>query len=168
MSRKVRWTVGVLAAGLVALSGIGSVVSTAGAADTAEGSVLRVGVPNDLTTANPFSLRSGSDWNVATIQYDMMLQFGDDDLSPQPGLAEECKPNDDLTEWTCTFREGVQWSDGEPFTARDVAFTYELVIDQEISTYAQYFTDGTTFETPDDATLTCKSTTSDKQSMAPP
>ena len=49
--------------------------------------MLRVGVPNDLTTANPFSLRSGSDWNVATIQYDMMLQFGNEDLSPQPGLG---------------------------------------------------------------------------------
>ncbi|MCZ3386149.1 MAG: ABC transporter substrate-binding protein [Actinomycetia bacterium] len=130
--------------------------------------ILRVGVPNDLTTANPLSLRSGSDWNVATIQYDMMLQFGNDDLSPQPGLAKECVPNGDLTEWTCTFQEGVLWSDGEPFTARDVAFTYELVINQEISTYAQYFTEGTTFETPDDTTLVWKSKMPTSQPETPP
>jgi peptide/nickel transport system substrate-binding protein len=150
---------------LVALSGASA---PAGAAEDGDTTVLRVGVPNDLTTGNPFSLRSGSDWNVATIQYDMMLQFGNEDLSPQPGIAEECVPNDDLTEWTCTFRDDVVWSDGEPFTARDVAFTYEMVIDQNISVYAQYFTEGTTFETPDDTTLIWKSKTPTSQPLTPP
>lgn len=143
-------------------------LATSQAADGGEAGVLRVGVPNDLTTANPFSLRSGSDWNVATIQYDMMLQFGNEDLSPQPGLAEACEPNDDLTEWTCTFRDGITWSDGEPFTSSDVAFTYRLVIDQPISTYAQYFVEGTTFETPDDTTLIWKSPTPTSQPLTPP
>ena len=161
---------------LVAVAGIGAVLAlavpltSASSASSAESEpkVLRVGVPNDLTTANPLSLRSGSDWNVATIQYDMMLQFGNEDLSPQPGLAEGCEPNKDLTEWTCTFQDGVLWSDGEPFTARDVAFTYELVINQGISTYAQYFTEGTTFETPDDTTLIWKSPTPTNQPLTPP
>lgn len=158
---------------LFAVAGIGVMLALAvplSSASSAEDDpqVLRVGVPNDLTTANPLSLRSGSDWNVATIQYDMMLQFGNDDLSPQPGLAKECVPNGDLTEWTCTFQEGVLWSDGEPFTARDVAFTYELVINQEISTYAQYFTEGTTFQTPDDTTLVWKSKMPTSQPETPP
>jgi peptide/nickel transport system substrate-binding protein len=161
---------------LLAVAGIGAVLAlavpltSATSASSAEDdpNVLRVGVPNDLTTANPLSLRSGSDWNVATIQYDMMLQFGNEDLSPQPGLAEGCEPNNDMTEWTCTFQEGVLWSDGEPFTARDVAFTYELIINQEISTYSQYFTEGTTFETPDDTTLVWKSKTPTSQPLTPP
>jgi peptide/nickel transport system substrate-binding protein len=156
------------AAALVTGVAWGGALAPAGAAEDGEAAVLRVGVPNDLTTGNPFSLRSGSDWNVATIQYDMMLQFGNDDLSPQPGIAEECVPNDDLTEWTCTFRDDVVWSDGEPFTARDVAFTYEMVIDQNISVYAQYFTEGTTFETPDDTTLIWKSKTPTNQPLTPP
>ena len=83
-------------------------------------------------------------------------------------MAEACEPNDDLTEWTCTFRDDVKWSDGEPFTSRDVAFTYELVIDQPISTYAQYFVEGTTFETPDDTTLIWKSPTPTSQPLTPP
>jgi peptide/nickel transport system substrate-binding protein len=161
---------------LIAVAGIGAVLAlavplvSATSASSAEDSpkVLRVGVPNDLTTANPLSLRSGSDWNVATIQYDMMLQFGNEDLTPQAGLAEGCEPNKDKTEWTCTFQDGVLWSDGEPFTARDVAFTYELVIDQGISTYAQYFTEGTTFETPDDTTLIWKSPAPTSQPLTPP
>lgn len=169
MGRIVQRSVAIAAAVLIAGVGVAAAtLPTAGAAEEEGVSVLRVGVPNDLTTANPFSLRSGSDWNVATIQYDMMLQFGNEDLSPQPGLAEECQPNDDLTEWTCTFRDDVTWSDGEPFTARDVAFTYELVIDAPISTYDNYFTDGTTFETPDDTTLIWKSKTPTSQPLTPP
>ncbi|MFL6070707.1 MAG: ABC transporter substrate-binding protein [Actinomycetes bacterium] len=169
MGQKVRMALAVLGAGLATLVVCGGASSVAGAAEgDSSTSVLRVGVPNDLTTANPFSLRSGSDWNVATIQYDMMLQFGNEDLSPQPGLAESCEPNKDLTEWTCTFPDDIKWSDGEPFTSRDVAFTYQLVIDQDISTYAQYFTDGTTFETPDDTTLIWKSPTPTSQPQTPP
>ncbi len=161
---------------LLAVAGIGAVLAlavplssaTSASSSEAEPKVLRVGVPNDLTTANPLSLRSGSDWNVATIQYDMMLQFGNEDLSPQPGLAEGCEPNNDKTEWTCTLQDGVLWSDGEPFTSQDVAFTYKLVIDQGISTYAQYFSEGTTFETPDDTTLIWKSPTPTSQPLTPP
>lgn len=44
-----------------------------------------------------------------------------------PWLASEYAWSDDLLTLTFTIREGVQWSDGEPFTASDVAFTYNLV-----------------------------------------
>ena len=168
MRRTVRMGVAAAVVGLGRMGVAGGALSTASAADEEDATVLRVGVPNDLTSANPFSLRSGSDWNVATIQYDMMLQFGNEDLSPQPGLAESCEPNDDLTKWTCTFRDGITWSDGEPFTSEDVAFTYKLVIDQGISTYAQYFTEGTTFATPDDTTLIWKSPEPTNQPLTPP
>jgi peptide/nickel transport system substrate-binding protein len=169
MGQKVRMALAVLAAGLATTAVWGGATSVAGAAENSDSqSVLRVGVPNDLTSANPFSLRSGSDWNVATIQYDMMLQFGNEDLSPQPGLAQSCEPNNDMTEWTCTFRDDVKWSDGEPFTSKDVAFTYRLIIDQGISTYDNYFSEGTTFETPDDTTLIWKSPTPTSQPLTPP
>ena len=148
MSRFGRRLIG--AALALAMLTLGLAMPMAFAADETDSGpkVLRIGVPNDLTTANPLSLRSGSDWNVATTQYDMMLMFGNDDLSPSPGLAKECVPNDDLTEWTCTFRDDVKWSDGEPFTSKDVAFTYQLMIDQGISIYNSYFSAGPTFETP--------------------
>src|SRR4249919_3491481 len=127
----------VLVAGLSVLivaAGWGAVSVPAGAdSSDQQPTVLRVGVPNDLTTANPMFLRSNSDWNVATIQYDMMLDFGDEDLSAAPGLAQSCKPNDDLTVWTCTIRDDVKWSDGSPMTSKDIAFTYNLIMKQGIS-----------------------------------
>lgn len=158
----------VTALGVLVALGLPLAGSSAADESSDETLVLRVGAASDLTTANPLSLRSNSDWQVATIQYDMMLQFGNEDLSPQPGLAESCEPNDDLTEWTCTFRDDVKWSDGEPFTSADVAFTYQLIIDQDIALYSQYFNDSTTFETPDDTTMIWKSDVPTTQPLTPP
>lgn len=44
-----------------------------------------------------------------------------------PWLATDWSFNDDSTELTFNIREGVSWSDGEPFTADDVAFTFNLL-----------------------------------------
>jgi peptide/nickel transport system substrate-binding protein len=115
--------------------------------------VLRVGTTIDLTTDNPFAVSAGSDWVVTTTQYDMLLKFAVEDLTPAPSLATGCTPNDDSTEWTCTIRDDVRWSDGEPLTSEDIAFTYRFVIDHKIPQYKSYFPFKPTFETPDPQTL---------------
>ncbi|MGH2381617.1 MAG: ABC transporter substrate-binding protein [Candidatus Limnocylindria bacterium] len=48
-----------------------------------------------------------------------------------PALAEECVPNDELTEWTCTLREGVTFHDGATFDANDVVLSYAAQWDAE-------------------------------------
>ena len=46
-----------------------------------------------------------------------------------PWLAESYAYNDDFTAMTIKVRSGAAWSDGHPFTARDVAFTYNMLIE---------------------------------------
>lgn len=46
------------------------------------------------------------------------------DVEPEALLGESFEYNEDGTEITVTIKEGVTWSDGEPFTAEDVAFTF--------------------------------------------
>jgi peptide/nickel transport system substrate-binding protein len=48
-----------------------------------------------------------------------------------PGLAEECAPNDDLTEWTCTLQDGVTFHDGAALDANDVVLSYAAQWDAE-------------------------------------
>jgi peptide/nickel transport system substrate-binding protein len=43
--------------------------------------------------------------------------------------AESYAYNDDFTSLTIKVRPGVEWSDGHPFTARDVAYTYNMLIE---------------------------------------
>jgi peptide/nickel transport system substrate-binding protein len=141
---------------VVAMGLLASPLANAQTPAAEEDLVLRVGVVSDLITDNPWAVSAGSDWTVVTMQYDMMLKFAPEDLSPAPSLATGCEPNEDSTEWTCTLREGLKWSDGSPLTSRDIAFTYRFVIDNKVPQYKSYFPFNPTFETPDDQTLIWK------------
>lgn len=44
-----------------------------------------------------------------------------------PWLAESYEYADDFSSLTVKLRDGVTWSDGEPFTPDDVVFTYDLL-----------------------------------------
>lgn len=48
-----------------------------------------------------------------------------------PNLAENWEWNDEGTELIVYLREGIKWSDGEPFTADDVVFFFEDVVADE-------------------------------------
>ena len=47
----------------------------------------------------------------------------------EPLLAEVCEPNDDLTVWTCTLRQGVTFHDGSAFDANDVVMSFTVGLD---------------------------------------
>ena len=54
---------------------------------------------------------------------------------PQPNLAHTWDVSSDGLTWTFYLRRDVRWHDGEPFTARDVEFTFnEIIYNEEIST----------------------------------
>ena len=48
---------------------------------------------------------------------------------PEPALAEKWSTSPDNRTFTLTLREGVVWSDGTPFTADDVLFSFEATYD---------------------------------------
>ena len=60
------------------------------------------------------------------------LRYLEDGLKIGPGLAESWGPNADQTEWTFKFREGLKWSDGEPWTTADIMYWWEdMVLNEE-------------------------------------
>ncbi|MFN8158354.1 MAG: ABC transporter substrate-binding protein [Candidatus Nanopelagicales bacterium] len=123
------------------------------------GPVLRVGMTSGIDNPNIWALNSATEFEAVTLQYDMLMKYSDVDLTAAPGIATGCDPNADRTVWTCKLRPGLKWSDGVPLTSKDVAFSYRFAIDKEMPYFSGYFTEGTTFETPDDTTLIWKSPT---------
>ncbi len=53
----------------------------------------------------------------------------DENLRPVPDLAVSWSTSDDGLAYTFALKPGVKWHDGEPFTARDVKFTFDQIID---------------------------------------
>ena len=51
------------------------------------------------------------------------------DGSIKPQLATECVPNDDLSVWTCSLRQGVSFHDGSSFDSNDVVVSYTAGLD---------------------------------------
>ncbi|MEB8327250.1 ABC transporter substrate-binding protein [Dietzia kunjamensis] len=58
--------------------------------------------------------------------YDRLMRWNPEAAEFEPKLAESLEANEDNTVWTLTLRDGVTFSNGDPLTAEDVAFTVGL------------------------------------------
>jgi peptide/nickel transport system substrate-binding protein len=71
--------------------------------------------------------------------YDAVLRWPRDPADPiGPGMAKEWEWSEDGTELTLYFREGLKWSDGEPFTVDDIIFWWEDIENDENITAAPH------------------------------
>ncbi|WP_165362416.1 ABC transporter substrate-binding protein [Promicromonospora panici] len=100
------------------------------------GETLTVGMPNGVQTENHSPFATGSSalslgYAFAIYEPLMMRNQARPSEEPEPWLAESVEWNEDFTEAVITPRAGVTWSDGEEFTADDVAFSIQLRKDFE-------------------------------------
>ena len=104
---------------------------------------------------------TGDKDNLASgpVQESLMVRLADGVLAPQlitqvPSVANGDLA-EDLTSVTFRLKEGVLWSDGEPLTANDVAFTIDWVLDEaNASTVFSLFEPIDNYEVVDDVTIT--------------
>lgn len=59
--------------------------------------------------------------------YEFLFYYNHNSGEITPWLATGYEYNDDFTEITITLRDGIEWSDGTPFTAADVEYTFQTV-----------------------------------------
>ncbi len=120
---------------LVGLGGLvaGAAVATgAGASSDDEARItLTVGVIQDLDSPNVTAGFLVSSFELWNLQYATLTDKAAADFATTPGLAESWEASDDGLTYTYHLRDGLKWSDGEPLTAEDVAYTINTSRDQE-------------------------------------
>ncbi len=103
-----------------------------------ETTVLTVGWAAQPNSSNPFTGNLICEYEINHLNYDLLVGFNAEDLSPRPELATSWEGSEDGKVWTFHIREGVKWSDGEPLTAADVEFTFDYIVKNQISGYTMF------------------------------
>jgi peptide/nickel transport system substrate-binding protein len=78
---------------------------------------------------NRYVARDASTDLVSTLTQAKLVRINHVSQAVEPWLAESWKSSDDGRRVTLSLRRGVTFSDGQPFTADDVVFSFEAVYD---------------------------------------
>lgn len=83
--------------------------------------------PSGDFTKNFGPYATGNDPGTIGMMYEPLVYFNTMNGQSTPWLASDFKVSDDAKSITFTIRQNVKWSDGQPFTADDVLFTFNLL-----------------------------------------
>ncbi|CAM3813747.1 ABC transporter substrate-binding protein [Bordetella bronchialis] len=92
----------------------------------AQGQTLRIGLASEPTSMDPHYHQATPNDALSAHAFNTLVS-ADAGMKLAPGLATAWKPLDDTT-WEFTLRQGVKFSNGAPFTAEDVIFTFCRVL----------------------------------------
>ena len=118
------------------VEGVGEAPMLATLVDSGDLPPLEERLPEEPLVVEPHDEigQYGGEWNTAilgvhdwpwlgrTVAYENFVRWDPEWEEAVPNIATEWEYNDDATELTITIREGIRWSDGEPFTTDDILF----------------------------------------------
>jgi hypothetical protein len=87
----------------------------------------------DAEILNPILSTDDASNDVNSYLYNALVELDPQDASVKPDLAESWEVSDDGLTFTYHLFEDVRWHDGEPFTAHDVKFTYEAILNEDVN-----------------------------------
>ena len=82
-------------------------------------------------TLNPITATDAFASTINSHIYETLLQRHVDTLELEPDLAERWEISPDKTRFTFYLKKGVLWSDGTEFTADDVVYSYQTIMDPQ-------------------------------------
>ncbi|RWP24494.1 ABC transporter substrate-binding protein [Mesorhizobium sp.] len=87
--------------------------------------IVRVGAVTAPDSLNPFA--TSSSWWPLCFSYDFLVSVDAQRHPDRKGFAKEWSVADDGLTWTFKIWPSMKWSDGQPATAQDAAFTYNYL-----------------------------------------
>jgi peptide/nickel transport system substrate-binding protein len=125
--------------------------SAGGDGGGAGGNQLVAAIAAEPDQLDPHVTTAYASFQVLENVYDTLV-MPDENLEMQPALAESWETSEDQLTWTFTVREGVTFHNGDPFTAEDVVYSYNRIIEEELSN-AYRFASVQDVSAPDDQTV---------------
>lgn len=114
------------------------------------GGAIIVGSIGEASNLIPILANDIASYEIAGLVYDGLLKY-DKDLKLIGNLAKSWQISPDGLTITFKLKEGIKWHDGHPFSAKDVLFTYKLMVDPNTPTpYASDFMEVAKAEVLDD------------------
>ena len=92
------------------------------------GGELILASPTEPKSFNPITSTEPGTGKFTQFMYEGLVHINGVTLKPEPGLAQSWEVGPDGLTWTFHIRKGVLWSDGAPFSAYDVEFTFNDLI----------------------------------------
>jgi peptide/nickel transport system substrate-binding protein len=146
-----------LAAALALLAGF-LVLTPVQPARAADDKTFTVALTDEVDSLNPFLGTLANSYEMWALSYNFMIGYSMKDMSPQPELATKWESSTDGKTWTFHIRDGVKWTDGQPLTAADIAYTYNRVLHGtvESNNWSSYLNNVTSVTAPDAGTVVLK------------
>jgi peptide/nickel transport system substrate-binding protein len=111
-------------------SAVDAAVPSAGVAP-AYGDTFIDSLLGNISSLIPTITSDNASHEVGSQIYSGLVTF-DKDLKPVGDLAESWEFSKDCRDLTFRLRPGVKWHDGQPFTADDVVFTWQTIVDSKV------------------------------------
>ncbi len=111
--------------GIVGLAS-GCSSKSGGSGGSADPNTLYLELSADPATLNPIT---SSDYYASMVQgyiFNTLMERSEDTYEWIPSLAEKYEISKDGKTFTFTLREGVKWHDGQPLTAEDVKYSFDV------------------------------------------
>lgn len=122
---------GRLAAGAAALAaGLAGVAVGAppAQADSDEKTSITIAVSQEVDSLSPFQAVRVITTSLHRWMYDFLTNYDPETGETIPALAESWETSEDGLTWTYHIRQDATWTDGEPVTAEDVAWTFNTMM----------------------------------------
>src|SRR5690606_34062994 len=93
--------------------------------------ILNLSVGQDWETLDPAFAAGTQTGRIVSRLYDGLMRYDYESTDVVPNLAESVDINDDATVFTFHLHQGVTFQDGDPFTASDVKYSFERLLDPD-------------------------------------
>jgi peptide/nickel transport system substrate-binding protein len=90
------------------------------------GGIFSEGLVGNFTNANPIYASGAADTAVSRLIFSGLFKYNNDNKLAGE-LAKNYTLDQSQTRYTVNLKKDIHWQDGQPFTAEDVIFTYQMI-----------------------------------------